>query len=313
MHPLRHKWILYAVVIAFILTSVYALKTSHKANAQAAKNYTPAIDYIFDSNTYEDMTTYVTWQTVPTTTSIFAAYQFGFQAGNGGYIGTQIYNTGSKKAIFSIWDVDGFPQSSQPNSTWCQRFGGEGLGAQCVIDYPWVVNREYKLVVHKQSTITDGEIWEGLITDTVTGTETLIGRLKVSNINAFNGFGRLNGSHSNNFHEYFAQGQEDCSLHKYSKIKWRGPYVIQGQQLASKATAVYLDCALVNMTSPSTGTIILEEGPGTTVTTPNGTVLWNITPTPTTNACSAIQGDANGDGRVSLVDYETWRRIFKTL
>ncbi|MBI1863282.1 DUF3472 domain-containing protein [Candidatus Microgenomates bacterium] len=298
-----------------------------------AANYTPAIDYVFDSNTYTDMTSFVTWQAVPSGTSIFASYQFGFQAGNGGYIGTQIYSNGQKKAIFSIWDVDGFPLSAQPNEAWCQRFGGEGLGAQCLIDYPWVANREYKLVVRKHSTLADGVIWQGIITDTTTGVQTGIGSIKVGNINTYQGFGSLNGYHSNNFHEYFLQGTQDCPLHPYSKIQWRGPYVLDGTQMASKATAVYLDCSLVNISSPSKGIVILEEGPGTVVTNPNGKILWDtpivtpsITPSPTKlpsieptattvptivptgPACKL--GDANHDGTISLADYSVWRSIF---
>lgn len=40
-----------------------------------------------------------------------------------------------------------------------------------------------------------------------------------------------------------------------------------------------------------------------------------ISPTaiPSGPACTAVQGDANSDGKVSLVDYETWRRVFKAL
>lgn len=300
---MRKPWLLAALIIGLLLTVVYSLKTSQISFAQSAKNYTPYTKFTFPNGTYEDMTIYTKWVSVPSSASIYAAYDFSFKAGAEGYMGTQIYN-GAKKAVFSIWDATGHPQTAHPKDTWCRRFDHEGLGSQCIIDYSWVQGRDYKLEMHKVSVTATSSVWEAFITDTVTGTQTKIGSHELDNINQFEGFGSLN-SNPVTFHEYFLQPTDTCELHEYSKVEWRGPYVNQGQVLATNASTWYNDCTLTNTTSPQKGTTIVEEGPGTTVTNPNNTVLWDAVA-----ACK--EGDANGDGSVSLVDYQVWRNVYKT-
>ena len=287
-----------------------------------AANYTPYTRFTFPAGTYSDMTMYTKWMTVPTGSAIYAAYDFYFQTGANAYTGTQIYSTGEKKAIFSIWDTDGMPQTSLPHDSWCKRFDHEGLGSQCIIDYPWVANREYKIDIRRGTVSATSVVWEGYITDTVTGIQTKIGSHELKNVSPHQGFGFIT-SNPLTFHEYWLQGPEPCSTHPYSKIQWRGPYTNQGQLLAARASTFYNDCVETNTTSPMKGTTIVEVGPGTVKTNPNLTVLWDTPtipppsvpptltttpPTPTGPSCK--MGDANGDGTVALSDFALWRSIF---
>jgi hypothetical protein len=276
-------------------------------------NYSTHIFHEFPaSGQYSDTTIYSTWLTVPTNTSIYAAYQFGFEAGSVGYMGTQVFNTGEHKAVFSVWDADNNPQTSQPNETWCNRFDHEGLGSQCIIDYPWIKDREYKLEARVRSTASDSVVWEASITDAVTGAKTLIGSHKLSNIGAFSGFGSLRNNILT-FHEYFAQHTEDCTLRNYSKFKWRGPYVNGETLLSTKAQTNYSDCTLANITSPVKGTTISEMGVGTVKSNANHTILWDADIPAVTPGPACREGDANGDGEVDVIDFATWKRQYRKI
>jgi hypothetical protein len=41
--------------------------------------------------------------------------------------------------------------------------------------------------------------------------------------------------------------------------------------------------------------------------------LMSSSPNPTGPSCSALQGDANHDGSVDVIDFATWKRIYKKI
>ena len=100
----------------------------------------------------------------------FFTHQFGIAGGNGGYIGLQDNPTG-KMVIFSIWDSWGATAGSA--GSWCQTFGGEGVGHSCRIKYNWVAGRSYRLRVWNLG----GGKFGGWVRDNSTGVETMLGTI----------------------------------------------------------------------------------------------------------------------------------------
>ena len=117
--------------------------------------------------------------------AIFASTQMWQLAGPGGYMGTQRYlDTASGRmvgtAIFSMWDASADVQTGWrgPN---CERFGGEGTGAHCLIDFDLVANDTYIVKVAADGHNASGAFWTGTIYDmrnsTDAGHRRLRGRL----------------------------------------------------------------------------------------------------------------------------------------
>jgi len=215
---------------------------------------------------------FVRWNKVPASGSIYPAFCFGFQVGQGGYIGTQLVGS-SKKAIFSIWDITEGSETAQPAHTNCGRFGGEGTGAKCIIDYPWQEGREYRLRVWEAGTDDTGEFWVGTIYDTVTQEETVIGLIHLENTGGYTGYGWLTNKCST-FLEYFG-GPETCFGQPYSEVTWRGPYANHGNFLANSAIVSYNPCPTTNVTSEGRPLVTHEAGDDVQQTTPAGKELWD--------------------------------------
>jgi hypothetical protein len=87
----------------------------------------------------------------------------------GGYFGIQDLPDGKKIAIFSLWDStkeddpDAIPKDQRvviikqnPNAK-VQRFGGEGTGAQCLLDFDWKIGSTFCFVVKSKSVGKDTE------------------------------------------------------------------------------------------------------------------------------------------------------------
>lgn len=324
------------VVASFIMTLVvsWSKNSLQLANAQSTKNYSTYIFHQLDSSRkYSELSIYTKWITVPISDGIYAAFDFTFENGRDGYIGTQIFND-RKLAVFSIWDSSGTTQDSNPAVAWCNRFGHEGSGSQCIIDYPWVTGREYKLVVKRTATDGTTDKWEGSITDTVTNQTTLIGAHNLTKSRTGSGFGLINYNPIT-FHEYFLQHTEDCTLRKYSKVLWRGPYAEGETYKSQRAHVLYNDCTLANSIKTADVTATTEMGAGAVKTNTNGTVLWAPQPTPTqaptptgtpvptaTTAPTVsptigaecpqkTSGDADCNGTTSITDYAVWRLEYK--
>jgi hypothetical protein len=85
----------------------------------------------------------------------------------GGYFGIQELDQGNKVLLFSVWDPgtqapdatkppeDQVRIVSQSSRARVRRFGGEGTGLQCFVDYNWEVNKTYCFAV--KAAVQDGK------------------------------------------------------------------------------------------------------------------------------------------------------------
>ena len=81
---------------------------------------------------------------------------------SGGYFGIQEVRDGKKVAIFSVWDPTkgDDPKAVKPEErvellhegegVRIKRFGGEGTGGQCMVDFPWVVGEPVRFLVRAE-------------------------------------------------------------------------------------------------------------------------------------------------------------------
>lgn len=94
---------------------------------------------------------------------------------NTGYFGIQELSNGKKVAIFSVWDPT---KGDDPNAVTTEkrvellhegdgvrikRFGGEGTGGQCMIDFDWAIGQTNKFMVRATQadgkTAYEGHLW----------------------------------------------------------------------------------------------------------------------------------------------------------
>jgi len=231
-------------------------------------------DYRFgEPAPYYNFDIFVTWEVAPEHAYIYPAFCFGFEAGQGGYMGTQIVGN-VRKVIFSIWDITEGVETAIPVSSNGRRFGGEGTGAQCLLEYDWVPNREYRLRIWELNSDAEGESWIASVYDTATGNETTIGIIYLKNSRGYKGYGWLKNDPST-FLEYFG-GSDTCSDQPYSKVTWRGPYANNGEYTASTAQVpAYPDCTTNNVLSSGWPYVTHEAGDDVEETTPSKTYLWS--------------------------------------
>jgi hypothetical protein len=153
---------------------------------------------------------------------IYPAFQYAFQNGGVGYMGSQSDSNG-KRALFAIWDTAENSGSAQGAHSNCSRFGGEGTGATCRVNYPWVAGREYALRIWVISANSTSQRWGAWIIDMVTMTETLIGYIDLTNSNGYQGYGWLKNT-STVFLERYVSVSGGCSAQPMVTVVWRGPY-----------------------------------------------------------------------------------------
>lgn len=82
---------------------------------------------------------------------------------SGGYFGIQELRDGSKVAIFSVWDPT---KGDDPKAVKAEervevlhegadvrikRFGGEGTGGQCMVDFPWAIGETVRFLVRAET------------------------------------------------------------------------------------------------------------------------------------------------------------------
>ncbi len=229
--------------------------------------------YTFDhvSSIY-NLDIYTKWNESPANGAIFAAFQIGFQAGGGGYIGTQVNGT-KKLVLFSLWDMEENSASAQPTGN-CGRFGGEGTGAQCLIEYNWVEGREYRLRIWALDSDSEGERWIATIYDTSTQVDTMIGIIKLLNSKGHKGYGWLTPYNLITWLEYFS-GPVQCTNQPYANVQWRGPYANNNTYTADNAVVTYASgCDANNVTSPGRPLALHEAGGATRQITAIHTNLW---------------------------------------
>jgi hypothetical protein len=176
----------------------------------------------------EDMEHAVVWIVEPPSSethgnAVFASTQMWHLGGPGGYIGSQRWRnadgTMSSKAIFSMWDASADVMTGWvgPN---CERFGGEGTGSHCTIEYELVTNNTYVLKYAHTGTNSSGAMWSGTITDMRSSKATKIGTLFYPNFGATSGYGALQVVAAS-FVEYFLA--DGCDGEAQSGIGMLGP------------------------------------------------------------------------------------------
>ncbi|WP_326626556.1 ricin-type beta-trefoil lectin domain protein [Streptomyces sp. NBC_01761] len=121
--------------------------------------------------------TEVTWSTTVLhdpgyTANVFWSHQFGFNQGNGAYLGMQSNGGSSRVLLFSVWDVSEATAGS--TGSWCQSFGGEGEGMSCRMNLDWTAGHTYTFKV-----AAEGGGWFGAtVADTTAGTSYKLGSIK---------------------------------------------------------------------------------------------------------------------------------------
>eukprot|EP00494_Astrolonche_serrata_P032134 UN32403 len=111
------------------------------------------------------------------------------------------------KAIFSLWDYSDSVKNAVGRESWCTRFGGEGEGSHCMINYTFTANVRYEFrVYYSQYDVSkgDGSQLSAVVKNTQTRQESYIGSLISKTVN-----GRkptLFKNPSCSFMEYFTGG-----------------------------------------------------------------------------------------------------------
>lgn len=150
--------------------------------------------------------------------SFFWAHQFGFDGGDGGYLGLQDGSSpnGGKIALYSVWQANA---ASGPN---CGTFSGEGKGYTCRIDpYNWVENRTYRLRVQAADVDEYGKWYSAWVQDVSGEDDSYIGRIRVPLA-----WGGLHGSSS--WTEYFGPALSSCTALPRSRVLWHYPTADDG-------------------------------------------------------------------------------------
>lgn len=119
----------------------------------------------------------VTWSTTVLhdpghTANVFWSHQFGFDQGNGAYVGMQTNGGADRVMLFSVWDTS--EARAGTAGSWCQGFGGEGEGMSCRMKIDWSAGHMYTFTV-----AAEGGGWFGAtVKDTTSGTSYKLGAVK---------------------------------------------------------------------------------------------------------------------------------------
>ncbi len=138
-----------------------------------------------------------------------------------------------KIALFSIWDqsnIDGTwgPNSAKavPASSNCARFGNEGVGTTCRIEYKWKAGTEYRLFVKKTQTTSTYDRWGAWVTDMRTMEMTYIGEIDLERKNGFS-YGGIKRRGHYHVSEYYYSASENITCKDLPRVdvEWMGPFV----------------------------------------------------------------------------------------
>lgn len=165
-------------LIAALLLAV-GLAGAHAAPAAAEDDWgkTPGTytRYSFpaDATEFSEVTWGTTVVTDPGFTShTFWSHQFGFNKGNGAYVGLQDNGGEQQLFLFSVWDTSEARQGTE--GSWCQGFGGEGEGMSCRANVPWKQGEAFAFTVRHE-----GDGWFGAtVRNTTTGASFKLGSIR---------------------------------------------------------------------------------------------------------------------------------------
>jgi len=251
------------LLLPAVVLTISAVTTRKHQLDQLARNTSAPVTYvnyyIEKGDVSKDMEVDHVWIRVPQinethANGVFASSQFAFQRGHGGYMGTQVRRKGvvnkhygwlldsgvQHRVIFSIWDGSSshkaVPATDATSLQNCDRFGGEGTGAHCSIEYP-IQKTKITIRMYHGGRGDSGDIWTGVLRIPTTGEEVTIGSIFLPDM-AGEGFGMLEPYRSNSaFQEYWdATGCEDQAL---SIVGIFGPYFSGRSEMPSKAEPKY--------------------------------------------------------------------------
>ena len=188
----------------------------------------------------------------------FLSHQFVLDDANGayksgGYIGlqTNTITLNNKGVMFSIWNATA--ATAAPGAT-CQPFGGEGVGMQCFMAYPWVVGKNYRLRMVNDR----GTAYRGYVVDmsTASPTVTYIGQIQAPD--GAVAFGR----YSVQWAEFYDITPANCADFPYVKAQWTRPKGDGGAILADQPTMQYAEAAYCRNAAiiPSGADYVMEGG-----------------------------------------------------
>jgi hypothetical protein len=147
-------------------------------------------------------------------TNYFWAHQFQFIGGEAGYLGLQVgsYPNNSKIALFSVWGANGAQGAN------CGPFNQGGSGYTCRLDpYNWATGRAYRLRLWSVGEDSLGEWWGAWVQDTVTGTDSYVGKIRVPLA-----WGWLAAS-SVSWTQYFGASPSNCEALPWAKAQFGFP------------------------------------------------------------------------------------------
>ncbi|MGW1942731.1 DUF3472 domain-containing protein [Streptomyces sp. NPDC001940] len=165
------------LLAALGLAAGAGLASAPAANADDTIGTTPGTYTYYSFPSAADGLSEVTWSTTVEkdpgyNANTFWSHQFGFNVGNGAYIGMQ-RNGGDKPTfLFSVWDS--FERKPGSEGSYCLQFGGEGEGSSCRMNHDWEEGHTYTSTV-----AYEGDGWFGAtIHDKTTGESFKLGSVQ---------------------------------------------------------------------------------------------------------------------------------------
>lgn len=257
-----NKRLLIPLIIGFLVLGLYIVFRSFAATPQQTYNSwgwpTTKTGSVKGFTSFEHT---LTIESVAPNAPYFWSHQFGFEGGDGGYIGLQsngsrVNGTVGKTAVFSIFSsgIAGLPASSCS----VEQAGFDGYntsGTSCRIPFEWSAGTPYVLKVSRLAQDSTGSWWVG----TINGQE--IARIKVPL--AWSGL----RSSSIMWTEYFGARPNNCKDIPYSRVRFSQPIANGNIQPTggSPSLSTGTDCTNSKMTQVGTSWIH-EVGTSTSVT-----------------------------------------------
>jgi hypothetical protein len=254
-------------------TVVLHTVTIAKSDAVAKPNVSARYD-LGVAGPFYNFDVFTRWNTEPASAQLYPAFGFEFQAGGSGTIGTQLQGT-TKSATFTISDISGSLKANPLHAN-CARAGS---GTTCSLTYNWVPGREYRLRVWVEE--GPGQDWIGTIQDMETGTETVIGLIRLDYAPGYVGWGwmRKDADSPNGGFQWLGSSST-CNSYPLATVTWRGPYANAGDTNATHSYTSYpaSSCAEINATSTGCPVTSMSAGGIVVPSNADGTDLWAAAP-----------------------------------
>lgn len=170
---------------------------------------------------FKNFASYLRW-TQADKGDVYLATQF-YTGCSGGYFGGQLHSDGTHSILFSMWDFNASAKTAHGVSPWCGRFGGEGEGAHCGLEYVFEFGVEYRYTLTKASN-SSGTLWSVTVTkEGPTEVPTFLGTIFIASEGLEKDCTVLE-PRSVSFQEYYLGGTF------YSAAAWRGPFLSRDPQ-----------------------------------------------------------------------------------